>query len=66
MRLPKTRDTIYLVVRLTEPERWSVPIASFRTPERADEYAGACQQDFLDRGVPDHLFETQAVIYYDE
>jgi hypothetical protein len=64
MRLPKTRDTIYLVVRLAPDD--TTPIAAFRTPDRADEYAGACTQEFEERGYLNVFFEVQAVIYYDE
>jgi hypothetical protein len=64
MKLPKTRDTIYLVVRYCQDE--TEPIAAFRTLDRADEYAGSCQQEFVDRGVEGFVFDTQAVIYYNE
>jgi len=66
MKLPKNRDTVYLVVRQQAQLEETVPIACFRTPERADEYAGACSQDFDDHNIKTFEFNVQAVIYYDE
>jgi hypothetical protein len=66
MKLPKSRDIIYLVVRWSEDKETSAPIAVFRTPERADEYAGACDQEMADHGATEFLFTSQAVIYYNE
>lgn len=48
-------------------EHPSIPIAAFRSINRADEYAGACQQDFKDNGLDDlYQFSTQLITYYDE
>lgn len=45
-----------------------VDIAAFRTIDRADDYAGACQQKFTDVGIGEDqvTFKVYAVIYYDE
>lgn len=62
----KNKDTIYLVKRLAKP--MEVDIAAFRTIDRADDYAGACQQKFTDVGIGEDqvTFKVYAVIYYDE
>lgn len=60
----KNKDTIYVVKRLGKP--FAVDIASFRTLEAADNYAGACQQKFEDAGITEFEFKPYAVIFYDE
>jgi hypothetical protein len=71
MKLPKSRDIIYLVVRVPHGTdhivaHHEVPIAAFRTIDRASEYEGVCGQEFNDRKVMEYRFETRAIIYYDE
>lgn len=63
MKLPKNRDSVYLVVRTDA--KGVVPIAAFRTMDSADEYSGACEQEFIDRNIDEYDFKTLAVIYYD-
>ena len=55
-----------MVYRLDDNTGIEIPVAVFKTPEAADNYCGACQQDFLDRGITGFTFGTGAVIYYDE
>lgn len=74
MKLPKNKDTLYIVERtiyLDEDGKCvpqKVVIATFLTPEGADNFAGACEQEFLDQGYPPQCFkfETGAVTYYGE
>lgn len=59
----KNRSNLYLVVREFDDDE--VPIAGFLTMESADEYAGACHQDFIDREIFDFKFKVVPLIYYD-
>jgi hypothetical protein len=61
--VPKSRDFLFLVVRYGQ--NTTTPIAVFKTLERAEEYAGECQQDFIDRGFEEILFNVTNLIYYD-
>lgn len=63
MKLPKNRDSVYLVVR--SHNTTLVPLAAFRTMDSADEYSGACEQEFIDLNIDEYDFKTLAVIYYD-
>lgn len=55
-----------MVYRMDNATGVEIPIAVFRTPEAADNYAGACQQAMLDKGFSEFTFGVGAVIYYDE
>lgn len=66
MKFPKNKTTLTMVYRLDDNTGIEIPVAVFKTPEAADNYCGACQQDFLDRGITGFTFGTGAVIYYDE
>ena len=59
----KHRSNLFLVVR--ESDDTEIPIAGFLTPESADEYAGSCHQDFIDREIFDFKFKVVPLIYYD-
>jgi len=59
----KNRSNLFLVVR--ESEDTEIPIAGFLTMESADEYAGACQQDFEERNIDNFEFKVVPLIYYD-
>ena len=59
----KHRSNLFLVVREFEDDE--IPIAGFLTPESADEYAGACEQEFIDREVFGFKFKVVPLIYYD-
>ena len=59
----KNRSNLYLVVREFEDDE--VPIAGFLTMASADEYAGSCHQDFVDREIFDFKFKVVPLIYYD-
>lgn len=60
----KHRSNLFLVVR--ESDDTEIPIAGFLTPERADEYAGVCQQEFDERNIDGYMFKVVPLIYYDE
>ena len=67
MKFPKNKDTVYAVVRShVEDGADEVLIAILRTPEAADNFAGACQQEMLDKHISKFQFGVQAVVYYDE
>lgn len=66
MKLPKNKTTLTGVFRRNNQDDTEITVAVFRTPEGADNYAGACQQDLLDRGFTEFTFGTGAVTYYDE
>lgn len=66
MKLPKNKTTLALVWRRNNQDDTEVAVAAFRTPEAADNYAGACQQDLLDRGFTEFTFGVGALTYYDE
>jgi len=60
----KHRSNLFLVVREYEEER-EYPIAGFLTMESADEYAGVCAQEFLERNALGYVFKVVPLIYYD-
>lgn len=62
----KNRGTLFLTIRQDARNQSETPIAAFVTLERAEEYAGACLQEFLDKGITEFVFGTVPVIYYDE
>lgn len=66
MKLPKNKTTLTVVYRRDFSSNEEVPIAIFRTPEAADNYAGACHQELIDRGFTNFVFGVGAIIYYDE
>lgn len=62
----RNRDTLFLTIRKNANNNSEIPIAAFRTLERAEEYAGVCLQEFLDKGITEFVFGTVPVIAYDE
>ena len=70
MKLPKHRANVYVVERRilnpTATVSYSV-VGVFPTAEGADHFAGACAQDFRDRGFSDDDFTFSVVLstYYD-
>ena len=69
MKLPKHRTNVFLVERrVLEAAGMSLAVVGvFPTPEGADEYAGACKQDFLERGFDedDFTFSVTMSTFYD-
>lgn len=66
MKLPKNKTTLSVVYRMDHTDKTEIPIAVFRTPEAADNYAGACAQEMLDRGFLEFSFGVGGVTFYDE
>lgn len=70
MKFPKHRANVFLVERSTVDKRairtYAI-VGVFPTPESADEFAGACHQDFLERGFPEDDFTFKVVMstFYD-
>lgn len=62
----KNKSNIYLVLR-HDFSGTDVPIASCKTPEKADDLVGEYQQMFSDKGVSEDesYFYATAVIFYD-
>lgn len=61
----KNKSTLFLVVRRKVLSQEEVPIASFLTPESADDYKGSCEQEFEDKKIVGYKFKVVPVIYYD-
>lgn len=66
MKFPKHRANCFYVMRYTTTSPAAV-VGVFPTNSGADEFAGACAQDFYDRGFTDDdfSFEVQMTTYYD-
>jgi hypothetical protein len=69
MKLPKHRANVYLVERrvLSSTVVSYAVVGVFPTPEGADHFKGACEQEFRDRGFNDDDFTFSVVLgtYYD-
>lgn len=59
----KNRNYLSLVVREYGEEQ--IPIAAFLTFDRAEEYAGVMQQEFVERNIDGFVFKAIPLIYYD-
>lgn len=61
------KDNIYIIHRYMSDSQ-EVPIAAFRTLQAADEYAGACHQEFVDNGwnAESVRFVVSIVAFFDE
>ena len=65
--MPKNRENIYLVERVAIQTNYNVIIAAFGIEEAAADYADACQQEFIDKGLEDEFsFDVIITTYYDE
>lgn len=61
----KNRSNLFLVVREFRFNENETPIAAFLTLDSADEYAGACEQEYADNNIDGFEFKAVPVIYYD-
>ena len=74
MKFPKHRANVFLVVRQDMTEREELLnvsfIGVFPTPEGADAFKGACEQEWMEKyGHPEESFSefsVQLSTYYDE
>lgn len=66
MKLPKTKTTLFTVMRYINGEDVGTPVGIFLTLEGADNYAGACEQELVDKGILAYVFRTSAVMFYNE
>ena len=66
MKLPKSKTGLYVVERHINGETEGVPIAVWLTEESADNYAGACEQEFKEKGIYAYVFRTHYVTFYNE
>ena len=66
MKFPKHRANCFLVTRYMTGHR-SVVVGVFPTDTGADEFAGACSQELIEKGFPPDMFhfEVQMSTYYD-
>jgi len=60
MKFPKNRATVYLVVRGNGEAFCGV----FATPEEADDYKGACEQEWLDKTGKYYPFFVRSSTFY--
>lgn len=60
----KNRDTLFVVIRVGDKQE--IPVAAFKTLERAEEYAGQCLQEFLDKRITEYVFGVTAMTFYNE
>lgn len=70
MRYPKHRATCYLVERVlyfSNGDSFTI-VGVFLTPEGADDFKGACIQEFIDKGVGEEHYDFSIVpsTYYSE
>lgn len=66
MKLPKTKTGLFVVSRYENGSDDGCPIGIFVTAEAADNYAGACEQEFKDKGILIYNFRSQYVMFYNE
>lgn len=66
MKFPKHRANCFLVMRYIN-QHSAVVVGVFPTDSGADEFAGACTQEYLERGFTpaEFSFEVQMTTYYD-
>lgn len=61
----KSKNNLFLVIR-EDLNGTEIPIAGFLTAESADNYAGECQQTYLDKNITEYVFGIVPVMYYDQ
>jgi len=66
MKLPKTKTGLCIVMRHLIGEDDGMPVGIFATPEAADDYAGACGQEFKDKGITAYTFRPIYTMFYNE
>jgi len=66
MKLPKSKTGMFVVERHLNGENDGCPIAIFLTEESADNYAGACEQEFKEKGILTYVFRAHYVTFYNE
>jgi len=69
MKLPKTKTGLFLVSRYQlehGTQDGGVPIGIFVTLEAAEDYAGACAQEFTDKGIHVFDFYVSYTMFYNE
>ena len=66
MKLPKSKTGLFVVERHLNGEDDGCPIAVWLTEESADNYAGACEQEFKEKGIYAYNFRTHYVTFYNE
>lgn len=64
MKFPKHRANLFIVTRFTPDGMFSI-CGGFPTPEEADDFRGACQQEWDEKtNGAKALFEVQITTYY--
>ena len=68
MKLPKNKSSVYAVVRYSGNLLPSVIIGVFLSMEAADNFAGACKQEWLDKGLfeANGIFGVELTTFYAE
>lgn len=75
MRFPKHRSNMFVVMRETyynspvvyDQLKDSVPVGLFTSAEAADDFRGACEQEFKEKGFDekDYYFSVVLSTYYE-
>lgn len=66
MKLPKSKTGLFVVCRHVMAAEEGIPVGIFLTHESADNYAGACEQQMLEKGLSTFNFRVHYVIFYNE
>lgn len=66
MKFPKHRANCFVVMRYVQGTD-ATAVGVFPTSEGADHFAGACAQEWLEKGFneDEYLFQVHLVTYYD-
>lgn len=63
----KNRDNLFLVERRAIQTNYNVIVGAFSNSVDAQNYADACAQQFIDKGLEDEFsFDVIITTYYDE
>jgi hypothetical protein len=68
MKLPKNKSSVYAVVRYSNSLLPSTLIGVFLSLEAADNFAGACKQEWIDKGLFEEngIFGVELTTFYAE
>jgi len=66
MKLPKSKTGLFVVCRHVMAAEEGTPVGIFLTAESADNYAGACEQQMLEKGLSTFNFRVHYVMFYNE
>tara|TARA_R110000868_G_scaffold257045_1_gene514140 strand:- start:1994 stop:2200 length:207 start_codon:yes stop_codon:yes gene_type:complete len=67
MKLPKTKSGLYVVIRYVVAagvKEGGIPVGVFAHLDEAEDYAGKCLQEFLDKGIDTFDFVPMYTMFY--